>query len=129
MRNVKLLHSLWKKDHVRYGYAIKQSYYHCGKRSKWYVCHRLPFNAHIDVTTSKTLARLGCIERTCRHFHDELALKLLYFTQLVYASLLWRDNSLNQSRCLLKVQNSFLQFLCFQRNVEFLIFRLVLFLQ
>jgi hypothetical protein len=82
----------------------------------------LSFNAHIVIITNKSLAKLGFIKRTCRDFHDDIALELLYFSlvrsHLEYACLIWINNTINQSQCLSKIQNNFLRFLCYQCNAR-----------
>jgi hypothetical protein len=78
---------------------------------------KLSFNTYIDVITNKSLAKLSFIKRTCRDFLDDIALKLLYFSlvlsHLEYECFVWRNNIINQSQCLSKIQNNFLQFLSY----------------
>lgn len=51
------------------------------------------FNLHVVNITNQALAELDFIKRTCKRFHVDLTLKLLYFTlvrsQIKYVSLIW----------------------------------------
>lgn len=83
IKNCKITCISLKNNTIRYDYVINNITITKANKVNdlsiiFYPKH--PFNAHIDVISNKSLSTLDFIKCTYKDFHDDIALKLLYFS-------------------------------------------------
>ena len=81
------------------------------------------FNKHINNITAKSFRFLGFIKRSLKSFKDPAVLFSLYNSyirsKLEYCSFIWSPSAQSLSNKIERVQKKFLNFVCFQCNVDY----------
>jgi Reverse transcriptase (RNA-dependent DNA polymerase) len=82
----------------------------------------LSFKSHVKYVCAKSFKMLGFLKRNCTDFSlrtNQLLYLALVRPNMEYASVVWNPYQSNQIMALERVQQRFIKWMCFRKNIEF----------